>query len=168
MFFSIIEFDLLTLLQNIYVFILEFIIRFVSNNLLVGVVALEYMIYELNKMIKTTTDSFIIGHSWEARQLISNDELSKNLQSFSLVYSKISKCSKKITNLFPSLSVIFLVYSLLNILLGILNFSTRSQDSVINIKFIFLSISFFMEDFCNLFYIIYICIDVGSEVSLTC
>lgn len=167
-FFSIVGFDILTILPELYVLILEYIMRFVVNSLLISVVALEYIIYELNKMIKNTTSSFIIGHSWEARQLISNHELNIKLQSFSLVYSKISNCSKIITNLFPSLSVVFLLFSVLNILLAILNFSTRSGESFKNVKFLILSISFFIEDFCNLFYLIYICIGVGREVSLKC
>lgn len=167
-YFSIVRFNILNLLPDLYVFLLELIMKFVINSLLTSVVALEYIIHELNKMIKTTTGSFIIGHPWEARQLISNDELNTKLQSFSLVYSKISNCSKKITNLFPSLSVVFLLFCMLNLLLVIFNITTRSQEMFKNIKFLLFSISFFMQDFCNLFYLIYICIGVGREVSLKC
>lgn len=168
MYFSIVRFNILNLLPDLYIFLLEFIMKFVINSLLTSVVALEYIIHELNKMIKTTTGSFIIGHPWEARQLISNDELNTKLQSFSLVYSKISNCSKKITNLFPSLSVVFLLFCMLNLLLIILKLTTRSHEIFHNIKMLSFSISFFMQDFCNLFYLIYICIGVGREVSLKC
>lgn len=166
MFISIVGFNFLTILPELYLIVLEYVVIFVANSLLVGVVALEYMFYELNKMIKSTEKSFIMGNSYETRQLISNDELNNKLQSFSLVYSKISSCSKKVTNLFPSLSAVLLLYSLLNILLGILSFSKRFQDNVKNIKFLFLSISVFMENFFNLIYLIYICIGVEKEVSL--